>query len=124
MKPLTIEAKEITYKGEYVLYMGIHESPIDEKLIYQSAEFFICGKEYDGTKEYRCCNKLEIFTEPLKNNEVPKDVYSKWRVYYFKIDKNELIENYKNTHSHVFVRVFNGDKKWDYEEIPHGKVGR
>lgn len=30
MKPLVIEAKEIPYKGEYVLYMGIHDLPIDE----------------------------------------------------------------------------------------------
>ena len=51
MKPLVIEAKEIPYKGEYVLYMGIHDLPIDEKIIYQSAEFFICGREYDNTKE-------------------------------------------------------------------------
>lgn len=116
MKPLVIEAKEIPYKGEYVLYMGIHDLPIDEKIIYQSAEFFICGKEYDNTKEYCCCNKLEIFTESLKDNEVPEDVYSKWKVYYSKMDKNELIENYKNTHVHVFVRVFNGNKKWDYEK--------
>ena len=29
MKPLVIEAKEIPYKGEYVLYMGIHDLPID-----------------------------------------------------------------------------------------------
>ena len=66
MKPLVIEAKEIPYKGEYVLYMGIHDLPIDEKIIYQSAEFFICGREYDNTKEYCCCNKLEIFTESLR----------------------------------------------------------
>lgn len=124
MKPLVIEAKEIPYKDEYVLYMGIHDLPIDEKIIYQSAEFFICGREYDNTKEYCCCNKLEIFTESLKDNEVPEDVYSKWKVYYSKMDKNELIENYKNTHAHVFVRVFNGNKKWDYEGVAHGEIGR
>ena len=44
MKPLVINAKEILYKGKYILDMGIHDFPIDEKIIYQSAEFFICGR--------------------------------------------------------------------------------
>lgn len=44
MKPLVIEAKEIPYKGEYVLYMGIHDLPIDEKLYTKVLNFSYAGE--------------------------------------------------------------------------------